>query len=401
MRGRNDLSHTLGTSADFGSVQPLLCRYMMAKSHLKGDISGSIRCMPLPLPPFGKIGFHMYGQFVPMDALLRNWHEFETQTPISTSVKTYTPQFVPRLPMWGPVSIMSLLFTSKFSFYGVFKLEDISSGEASVNVPDEHDKLGWALTARFADGVDVLDFNTLKSSLVGVNEATALQINTWFGFSSMNNTSTYFYNGFGTNRITSDTDALWQKFVDSGISLQNADFVLFYNSTDGTGSSATRKRYVIPVWLTAEGRRLVKVLRACGMQPSTTDTDYYSLMPLFAYYKAYFDIFYPQREINWKNTAAFKLLDWFVESGREFMEIGTSAITNKNVSLRTFGEFLYNVADAYATFDTDYFTASIASMDDYSFDGGPVLYQGAGSDSAQDTRSTDHGFPLEDSASAY
>ena len=61
------------------------------------------------------------------------------------------------------------------------------------------------------------------------------------------------------------------------------------------------------------------------------DTQEVDLLPLFAIYRSYFDIFYPQRDVEYEATSAHKLLQWCVENNKNLTDLTV------NTSVSTFG----------------------------------------------------------------
>lgn len=367
-RGRFDLSHGVSTTFDFGSVQPLFCKLMMPNSSIKGDFSGAVRCMPMPLPPFGKCGLHMYGQFIKMGDLLRNFGSFVSRTLYTSVHSSYIPQKLPNLPIMGGVSLVSLLLSPRFSFWCPFKLEEL--GNAVTDPPYTFDVSGVRMM--FSGDVDATDMHNLKSSVVDLSVVSE-SISQYFGFTVANGGPKHadWWNGFSdNNRVQINTDGThpnnFDAVCDAGFSLQNADFFFTApaNAVPISPSSTSKfnKPLAVAVWLTADGRRLVKILNGLGIQVSLTDTSKVSLMPIFAYYKAWFDLFAPKRDALWTSTQAFRLLDWFCEYGHEFSDIGVLPnITNEGVTLGNLCEFFFDVSQTFATCDPNYITSSVLS----------------------------------------
>lgn len=367
-RGRFDLSHGVSTTFDFGSVQPLFCKLMMPNSSIKGDFSGAVRCMPMPLPPFGKCGLHMYGQFIKMGDLLRNFGSFVSRTMYTSVHASYIPEKLPNLPINGGVSLVSLLLSPRFSFWCPFKLESLGNA-----IPDNTSSLGVdGIRMMFSGDVDATDMHNLKSSVVDLSVVSE-SISQYFGFTVANGgpNFTAWWNGFSDfNRVQVNTDGIhpndFDAVCDAGFSLTNADFFFTApaNSVPISPSSTSKynKPLAVAVWLTADGRRLVKILNGLGIQVSLTDTSKVSLMPIFAYYKAWFDLFAPKREMLWTSTQAYRLLDWFCEYGHDFEDIGVlPSVTNEGVTLGNLCEFFFDVSQTFATCDPNYITSSVGS----------------------------------------
>lgn len=359
-RGRFDLSHGVSTTFDFGSVQPLFCKLMMPNSSIKGDFSGAVRCMPMPLPPFGKCGLHMYGQFIKMGDLLRNFGSFVSRTYYTSVHASYVPEKLPNLPVFGSVSLVSLLLTPRFSFWCPFQVEQLTQD----NSPSDNTVGG--IRFQFKDDIDATDLHNLHDYLVTTAQVKSNGYRQYFGFTDVHfSAGDIGYNGFSDENRVGNGE--FDKIADAGFSLLNADyfFTTDANNLPVQGGSSTNfsKPTVCAVWLTAEGRRLVKILNGLGIQINLTDTSRVSLMPLFAYYKAWFDIFAPKRDLLWTSTQAFRLLDWACEYGEsDFDEIGNNVnISNQGITLSNLVEFLFDISQTFATCDPNYITSSVNS----------------------------------------
>lgn len=361
-RGRFDLSHGVSTTFDFGSVQPLFCKLMMPNSSIKGDFSGAVRCMPMPLPPFGKCGLHMYGQFIKMGELLRNFGSFVSRTHYTSVHSSYIPQKLPNLPIYGSVSLFSLLLTPRFSFWCPLKL-----ASAFVNNSPNDNTVG-GVSFQFRDDIDATDLHNLHDYLITNGQVSTGAFRDYFGFTSvsLSPADANTFNGFSDlNRVGNGE---FDRIADAGFSLLNADYFLATTANDLYISSGSTTKFGSPtvcaVWLTAEGRRLVKILNGLGIQVNLSDTSRVSLMPLFAYYKAWFDLFAPKRELLWTSTQAFRLLDWTCEYGEsDFDQIGNDVNIPKQqgITLSNLVEFLYDVSQTFATCDPNYITSSVNS----------------------------------------
>ena len=368
-----DLSHSLTSSMKFGDVQPTFCKLMMPDSTLKGTIDTKIRVMPMPLPPFGKAGFHQYGQFVPIAKLWRCFPEFLSGKVYSGSVSRYVPDRVPSLPMFGPFSIMSLLSGSKFSFWSIH----------TYKTPENPDRIDSSFSY-YINPVPLINsgpesgglYTSNVNDLVGfqvLNFDTSSDTSSVSGFSSLGR----IRNGNILNPLDTNTETSASQAYECGINLapDKADFVLQYSkdqfdaAVPNFSPSSNDQGFdgvVILVRLSAEGRRLVRALTSLGIRPSYSDNSEVNLLPLFAYYKAWFDVFAPQRKLHWSNTIAYELLDYIAESGIILSDNPVVAISGeKDLTIaRALSQVFYNISDMWATCDPNYFTTAIRNFND-------------------------------------
>ena len=129
----------------------------------------------------------------------------------------------------------------------------------------------------------------------------------------------------------------------------------------------TNTSIVIAVSFNQYGRNLFTILKHLGINVNGFNTQesgletrrYVSLLPLFAFYKAYFDIFMPTRDIQWSSTNAHRILDFLNQSGKEISDLYNDYSGSSYVSGKTFTSFLYDVASSYASVDPNYITQAI------------------------------------------
>ena len=142
------------------------------------------------------------------------------------------------------------------------------------------------------------------------------------------------------------------------MSLENADFIFpielsssisynIYADDDGdvwkTGSCS---KFMIGLHLTTFGKKVMKVLTGCGFQFRYKKDK--SMLPLLSYYKAWFDEYNAGRDIQWRDTACYKLIHNFYDSGtstQAFIHDDTSMTgVNKNALRVTFFQFLADLS---------------------------------------------------------
>lgn len=126
---------------------------------------------------------------------------------------------------------------------------------------------------------------------------------------------------------------------------------------------------LVCVKLTEQGRELKKVLDVLGCSPSPSQVDVpFNLLSLISFYKAWFDIFNPQRNISWRGTFVYRLVDWM----QEYNLVPSEWTTFGNVQQKysTFKEFVNllswlftHCSESYPSVDADYFSASISQFD--------------------------------------
>lgn len=151
--------------------------------------------------------------------------------------------------------------------------------------------------------------------------------------------------------VTTDADG----FDDSLVYLDSADYV----SVRRIGGSSDGKTLAFAFRLSAFGKRLRKILQGLGYQINFNDTSKVSLMPLFAYYKAYFDTFGLVLYSNWDTTNCAKLLEYYDVGNQTDFD---PYLLRSNEGYGVFFEFLKDLGSCWTTSEQDYVAAHTRSV---------------------------------------
>lgn len=431
-RGKANLSHDCTYSTQFAKVTPSFCKLMLPNSSLRGSINTEVRVMPMPLPPHGVVKLHRFGQFVPIRDIWKPFPEFLSGTVYSSAGRQFIPSSMPYiltfspLPKWilsstsaslvmtaqtgkrvNGVNVLSLLFGRRGCFWAAYPIAATSSlngSETYNNVTLKTPQLAsgqptWENLKPFKDKANTHGY------LINVNEVnietdyiSTSMVNTLLGFNEIvENSSTLDNvqpNGLspasrcktfeecqkvGLNPLTCD-----YKFVvkvpysknSKTVSTNTTHDTLFtssnqqiaYSSPDGF-DGRTYQNVLVCVKLSEQGRELKKVLDVLGCSPSPSQVNVpFNLLSLISYYKAWFDIFNPQRNISWRGTFVYRLCDWMQEYNLIPGEWTT--FDNTNQKYGTFKEFVNllswlftHCSESYPSVDADYFSASISQFD--------------------------------------
>ncbi len=303
-RSRFNLSHDVNTTSSWSDTQPALCRLMIPDSKMAVQVESLVRLAPMVAPTFGRVRAKQWHQFVPISDLSKNFASLMAQEPVTRGVRTFTPTQVPSLRL----DLLSLivLIGARMTVYK--RVSSTGSGSFEYvlfkNAGGSTD--AWATTFRpyYRDGSD----ENVKRCFSGFSDTT-------FDFS-------LFVRGNGSDHTA--TSGLWlplgtglndnmTDLVDSGIivsgnfvsnndyvPLDAADYVLSVVKDGTTWACAFR--------LSDFGKRLRKILLGCGYQVNFDSSYHVSLLPLFAYYKAYFDVFGLTLYNAWETTNCASIL---------------------------------------------------------------------------------------------
>lgn len=179
--------------------------------------------------------------------------------------------------------------------------------------------------------------------------------------------------------------------TENDLPLSYFDFV--FTKNDSIGNNSWPENYQVRVKLTAAGRYWVTVLRGLGYTLDFNDTNPVSILPLWAFAKAYYDLYYPKRYNPWHMSNYYKMINSFYNGDINAQSVGSLQIDfvkDFNVLQPLFGDRGF---DFYATIDdslassaliTPINTNSAASDSSLSvFDNGNFTTDGIQSNSAK------------------
>lgn len=322
----HDLTHENTTTSSWGFVQPILVNERVPGDKISLRIGQTCYLAPMSKPTFGRCSIKTYSSFVPIVDL---WHPFESFLSGQTyrgADSTYVPVAVPCIKQSALAA-----YLCAYSEIKVFE---------AVNL---HGSLGAFVGY---DGplsqVSQNDINTIVRPLL-IND--------------LSNVSNYDFNNWSYLPLINITSP---SSVPLGI--VDSDWAWYLE----TGDQA--HYYVVFGYFTPRGKNIRKVLVGCGYQFNWSQ-ELVSLLPLFAYYKAYFDLFEPPRQRTWKETDAFGFLETI-----EQRNLSPYQSWNGYAQARQyFFSFFEELGQCYYTQNPDYVSAHIigASL--------PIATQGSNS----------------------
>lgn len=311
-RSEFDLTHDVNTTSDFGFCQPLMVRPLIPKSTFEVSVDSFVRTSPLVVPTFGRINVKQYHRFVPTSELYKPFENLLSGQQYDGSGSNYVPSTVPTATLSQLSRIM------------------LSYCKATVYVTT-----GATTTTDYVTGM----------TLASASQLTRVQ--------SIMGTSTG-----NTSYISAQWKALKELALNNyaasnkdHVTLDGADFIFNMNDT----ATATT-RYTFCVKATTSAKNIRKILLGAGYQIDLFDDTSVSLLPIFAYYKAYFDTMYPKRFISWTNTNCYKIIQMMSESNSAFNTLITNATNVAYVK-----GFFDDLSKCYATFDMDFLGAHVAT----------------------------------------
>lgn len=258
-------SHNLdfdnNTTMDFGSVQPLLCQYLLPKSDVNLNYRQLIRLAPMPTPSFARIFAKNYARFVPMTDVVEYHEAFMSQKPYYSKDRSFIPQYMP------------------FTENRVLQYELLWRSQWSVYLPVEGQPTHY------------------QEYTIGSNYESA--------YNHVMD-SFYAFLGLGSEPLRPLQQSLFKHNL-YAIPLEESDYIVpVYNNAGATDLS--QPDGLIVFRYSDEAKRLRKVFVGLGYGLSLDDSNHVSLAPLLAFYKAYYDTFGMTRDMSFESTACYNLI---------------------------------------------------------------------------------------------
>lgn len=356
------ISFDSSTSSNFGECVPTFMREVVADSHVKLDIRSAVRFAPLSLPTFGKAFLKTYSFYHKFSDLYPPFDNLLTQTPFSTSTgSSYIPSSVPSLPLsylW-----MAVLLHSTFSIYKVNSSSVVNNSSSPLNI------------GRYS----VSSFNPSGDVAGGLVATLAYYASK--GFSNYNSAFSYLKGSSrATNLLYGRTVSAPCTYIDSSedesspVTPSGADFMLLVPTGDlyYTGPTTSGGDFVENLntnsfsllfcfKLNLSGKFLRKILLGLGYQIKCSRKSV-SLLPLFAYWKSYFNTFAPKRFVNFEQTDFAQVINSLVTNGVSLSRV----LFSDSYGSSRFGKVIDELLTCYYTSDSDYYSSQIiGSVNDY------------------------------------
>lgn len=340
------LNHDCSTSTDWGFVQAVMCHKMIANStvHLNG-LRSVVRVSPLVKPTFGSASWKTYHRFVPIADLMPSYEFMVSGEPyyVSSQSANYIPTAMP----WLYVMDLTRILLGLKNWFSVYV--KLSTAGSYHNL--------------------LTDTASLRTSIL-----SAFVANTVLSNSQESGISSNYHIATPANSVVPDS----------------ADFVMF----DQVTVSNTAYDIMVCFRLNRKCRNIRKVLVGLGYQLDPNLKREVCMLPLFAYYRCWFDLFATKRDLGWTATAAFYLLDLFREKGI------TNIVLDSTARPR-FKNWLEDIANCFYTDDPDFISAHIPtpSVGRAGIFGG--VSNGLGSNSASSLSESNMVVPPQSSAIPY
>lgn len=267
---KHDLTHDVSTTYDWGHMQPLMCRELPAGSKSTLRVGQIVRLMSMVLPTFGRLSLNTYNVFVPMESIFHPYASLRAGQTYMGANRTYIPQQVLTITPWFLNCICKSMST-----ISIFNGQPVFNGIRGFYV-DKSQVQPEVITEELYNAY--LE-QTLSSQLI-------------------------------QTELFSDISYL-RKFV----KFDNHQHFYNFDGYDWIDTFRTSDSYYIVCGKYHESaRNFRKVLYGLGYK-LIDNFEPVSALPLFAYYKAWFDLFAPQRDITWKDTACAGIQEYCEQNG--------------------------------------------------------------------------------------
>ena len=302
------------TTMDFGTVQPLLCQYLFPRSDIKVNYRQLIRLAPMPTPSFARLFAKNYVRFVSISDVVPYHEALLSSKPYFSGTRSFVPQFLPRTT--NRVLMWRLLRRSQWTLYylknGVYR----------------------------------------SSNNLGADDVATYEIPIERAF--------YQYLGFGS-QPTSDhlkLSSSLRMVGNKAVSFEMSDYIVPVYLSSSTSDSSPDGFIVFR--LSDSMKRLRKQLVGLGYSLLLDDNTPVSLVPMLAYYKAYFDTFGLTRVKSFESTKCYALIrritDYLFDFGLSFLTSQSPNYSPLN-DQGIFDAFFYEFANLFYT-DVNNFLAA-------------------------------------------
>lgn len=320
-KNERNLSHDISTTSDFGYVQPLVARRLHADDSLSVRVADIVRLQPLVKPTFGSIQLKKYFRYVKVADI---WHAYESMLTGQTYAganATYIPTAVPTVQQ-------------DFLTRLVCMFSDIYCWDSSV-APAESDGTFSMGSIRGVSANDCetnyFDYQLNKGLYSGDGDKAF---------------SEYLYSKMGFKPFYAHATDTW----DSSSNYVPIESMDYYDVNEVEGVY-----HFFGFKLNRFGRNLRKILIGNGYQMNWNKSRV-EIVKLFANYKAYFDEFMPSREITWKDTNAFKVMESVEQNNTP--HIDEQCYESSDFTDGLLG-FIWDLVNMYYTQNPDFVSAHI------------------------------------------
>lgn len=322
-KSRFNYNHDVSSTYEFGECQPLLC-HLCATGNESHNIrmNSIVRMSPLVFPTFGRVIHKVTHHFVPLSQLWQHWQNFLTDIDttverVDSSVITERSTLVSRIPSISLDCLMQILLRKEYSSYR------------------------WVGRS----GADVIN-------------------NVWDNLNVGQQIDAHLYNFFGYVNETEGLNFVSVADMDPYIDVTdpNAPMNLIKDSSDFSvmfHHDFLNVDMMLLVKLTTKGRRLFKILTGLGYTPSFTDHTDVNLLPLFAFYKAWFDAYGVQQYMNFYTSNCNKCMTHINSQGTIEIKGATPGFGQTSAFQNELLDFFDDLSECWYSENSDFVSSCL------------------------------------------
>lgn len=379
-REKCNLDFDCSTTANFGYVQPTMCREMIPNSKFEVQVATRVLLASMPVPTFGRMYLEHKHVFVPYVDVCPQFDSFIAGQPYrDTAGNMYYPEELPPFL----INKASQYVLSKWADCSFFKKDDdgiwqpllLTERNESTEEFSEM-KVAWddilfnqGTGSQYVYNQQVSSaFMAAAKSLLplsgdeprGVSSNRQGKLIAGRHVISLSNATDSDNSKFGFNTITNPVGQIYPNNPDEVeyISIENADFISQFG-TDG--------QYLVTFRLLPVGKRIREIFVGLGYQFNPNLEIKGNWLKLFAFYKSWFAAYRPKRGLSFNATSCYRLI--------KMLEQPYSSVENDiwNYMAGTTGTYGYTYApsmyvrqfidelgkDCYGFLPMDYFAMAV------------------------------------------
>lgn len=397
------------TTSNFGEVQPIFATEVPPNSHIDLNIRDAVRFAPLSFPTFGKAYLKTYAFAHSLKDLYPPFDDFLARTPYTAvNGNVYTPTEIPSVPAY--LLWLTVLSNCTFTFYSTsYNLISNYKGSEGTftDIPLSYTPINDIHYSDGSNSISLSDssvsaslplflLNTLRgsSNVVLKNFTDPLDDAHYFinYLKNPHSRDKIFFDSRGTNigciyKPAAPDESSHPDSYDI-VSPQSADYLFPINSNmvDFLSWSASGDSPIVPqttpknsvlvfdrkgevgsgdifvaIRLNDSGKFLRKIFMGLGLQIAPTNTPI-SLLPIYAYFKSYFEEFAPKRFVKFEQTFFARFMNTLVNTGLSAINLITSLDNDSYTDSLGFNNLIDDLLSCYYTKDTDYYSAQIIGL---------------------------------------
>lgn len=280
------------TTMDFGFCQPLFCQFLLPDSNISVSAKQLVRLAPMPVPSFARVSLVNKFVFVPWSDLCGYYEAMLSNMPFNGS-------FVPtQLPYVYNAYLSRCLLDNSLGSVATFY-------EIDTTVPSP-------ITYKMCSAVDASKY----SDSLATQWETELSVH-------------------ACNKKFSFTPA---QFKDSAVSPNAADYLVNFVAGD--------KHVIAAFRYSTRAKHLRSVFIGLGYSLALQDWTKVNALPIFAFYKAWFDTYAPKRTVAWTDSDVFQFLKHVSDS--YFTNLGNDE-DNMDVVFKSLSDCYYVSNDDFVS----------------------------------------------------